>query len=221
MSEYLLSDEPFKDWDAIKLADYLTAKGLGNYAELFLENSINGQIAHRLDDHTLKDMGVTKVGDRLKLLEALEALKKAQQQQARELTVWQGTELLYVSWFDRLCQTCCGCAPDDPSHYKLTNSHFEIKLVQPRRCGPCKICCLSSIYHIDNIDLSHITDADVKGVPPSCFHQCCCCGKVQEHVLLKTSAEGEKILKLPKGEGQVAARKIKNQVEIMQRMERS
>jgi len=214
-------DEQFKQWDSLKLSQYLTAKGLGDYAEMFLENSIDGKVAHRLDDQNLKEMGVSKVGDRLKLMEALEALKKAQQQQARELVIWEGKELLYVSWFDRICKTCCGCFPDDPSMYKLTNSHFEIKLVQPRRCGPCKLPCLSKQYHIDNVDLSHITDADVKGVPPSCFHQCCCCGKVQEHVILTTSVEGNKVLKLPKGEGQVAARKIKNQVEVMQRMERS
>lgn len=220
MSEYLLSDDPLKAWTAQKLSEYIAAKGLGDYSEFFLEHNIDGKVAHRLDDSNLKEMGVSKVGDRLKLLEALEALKKAQQQQTREVTIWEGEEVLYFSCYQRLCSTCCGCCPEDPSQYKLQNANLEIKLVEHNRCGPC-VCCYGHKYTIDHIDLSQITDADVEGVPPTCFQQCCCCGATQEWVHIKTSSEGEKILKLHTQEGQVAVRKIKNQVEIMQRMERS
>jgi hypothetical protein len=38
--------------------------------------------------------------------------------------------------------------------------------------------------------------------------------------LLKTSSDGEKLLKLEKGQGDVVSRKIMNQVEEIQRIER-
>ena len=76
-------------------------------------------------------------------------------------------------------------------------------------------------YHIDNVDLSNVTDADVKGVPPNCCQQCCC-GHTQEHIYVKANGGAEtKVLKLPKEEGAAVSRKILNQVEIMQRMERN
>jgi hypothetical protein len=68
--------------------------------------------------------------------------------------------------------------------------------------------------------LSSIADADVKGVPPSCC-QACCCGATQEHVHIKTKEGENKVLKLPKEEGATVSRKILNQIEVAQRMERS
>lgn len=219
MSEYLMSDVPFEKWNSQQLADYVSSKGLGDYSEMMMENNITGQVAHRLTDSDLTEMGITKVGDRLKMMQALESLKKAQQQQKREQVLWEGKEVLYFSCWDKACSTCCGCCPDDPSTYKLTSTHLEIKTVEQFRIGPITCCCGHS-YEIDNVDLSGINDADVKGVPPSCWQQCCC-GATQEHVCIKTSSEGDKILKLPEGEGQTVARTIKNQVEVMQRMERN
>lgn len=76
-------------------------------------------------------------------------------------------------------------------------------------------------YHIDNVDLSSVTDADVKGVPPNCCQQCCC-GLTQEHIYVKANGGTEtKVLKLQREEGATVSRKILNQVEVMQRMERN
>ena len=130
---------------------------------------------------------------------------------------------LYFSWVHRLCATGCGCCPNDPSTYSLRQNHLEIKTVNPCRFGPiaCCSCCCGPKYEIDSVNLSQITDADVKGVPPNCIAQTCCCGETQEHVVITTKAEGAKILRLKKNEGQQVARRIKNQVETMQVMERS
>eukprot|EP00543_Licmophora_paradoxa_P006327 CAMPEP_0202449310 /NCGR_PEP_ID=MMETSP1360-20130828/8049_1 /ASSEMBLY_ACC=CAM_ASM_000848 /TAXON_ID=515479 /ORGANISM="Licmophora paradoxa, Strain CCMP2313" /LENGTH=219 /DNA_ID=CAMNT_0049067189 /DNA_START=20 /DNA_END=679 /DNA_ORIENTATION=- len=219
MSEYHLSTQPFQEWDAHELAEYIRSKGLADYCETFESNNVSGAVAHRLTDSDLKDMGITKVGDRLLLMQALETVKKAQKQLDREKVIWEGTEVLYFSCYDQNCSTCCGCCPDDPSEYKLRSNQLEIKTVDPCRVGPIRCCCFSS-YQIDNVDLSGIQSADVEGVPPGCFHQICC-GAPQEHIHVLTSGEGEKILKLKQDEGQEVARKIKNQVEAMQRMERS
>ncbi|KAL7565967.1 hypothetical protein ACA910_008422 [Epithemia clementina (nom. ined.)] len=214
----------WKNWNSVELANYLKQQGCGdNYAELFLQNKITGQEAPDLKDDTLKEMGITIVGDRLRITKALQQLRQSQAQAEREEVLWQGHELLYVSWFQQCCQTCAGCCPQDAATYTLRSHHLEIKTVHPCRCGPL-VCCGSlcgATYEIDNIDLSEITDADVKGVPPGCCQAICCCGVTQEHVILTTGAEGEKVLKLPKDVGQDVARRVKNQVEIMQRMERS
>ena len=221
MSEYkLMTEAPLNDWTAIQLSEYLRSKGLGDYAELFLNNNVTGSVAHRLTEANLKEMGVSKVGDRLAIMQALETLRKAKKLQEREKVIWTGTEQLYFSRYDALCSTCCGCCPDDPAQYKLMTNHLEIKTQQPNRCGPCKFCW-GHAYEIDNIDLSEIRDVDMQGVSPTCFNACCCCGAPQEHLRLTTGAEGEKVLRLKKGQGTDLQRKIKNQVEQMQVMERS
>ena len=142
------------------------------------------------------------------------------QQKDREKVIWTGKEELYFTCWDKCLSTCCGCCPDDPDIYKLTGTHLSIKHVDVPRCGPIRCCC-GTKYHIDNVDLSHVTDVDINGVPPSCCQQVCC-GKKQEHVVVKSSGGQEtKVLKLTKEEGSVCCRKILNAVEVMQRMERS
>jgi hypothetical protein len=69
---------------------------------------------------------------------------------------------------------------------------------------------------------SNIKDVDIHGVPPPCFLQCFCGAKTQEHLKISTTHDArEVVLKLENGTGQEVARQIKNQVEVMQRMERS
>lgn len=98
---------------------------------------------------------------------------------------------------------------------------LEIKERNYNRCGGCK-CCYGHNYSIDTIDLSNVDDVDVDGVSPSCFCECCCCAIPHEHIKISVNGEQErKMMRLPKGTGEAVARKIKNQVEIMQVMERS
>jgi hypothetical protein len=44
---------------------------------------------------------------------------------------------------------------------------------------------------------------------------------MQEHIHIRVDNHPEVVLKLYKGDGEVAARKIRNQVEVMQMMERN
>jgi hypothetical protein len=68
--------------------------------------------------------------------------------------------------------------------------------------------------------LTYITDSDIKGQAPPCCQQILCCGKGRDEILIKTSSDGEKTLKLEKGQGEVVSRQIKNQIEEAQRIER-
>ena len=217
------STRDWSNWSSTALASYLESKGLGNYGEVFIANDITGEVAPNLTDQNLREMGVSSIGDRIRIRETLQTLRQSKAMKQREQVLWEGREVLYFSWVHRLCATGCGCCPNDPSTYSLRRNHLEIKTVNPCRFGPiaCCSCCCGPKYEIDSVDLSQITDADVKGVPPNCIAQTCCCGDTQEHVVITTKAEGAKILRLKKNEGQQVARRIKNQVESMQVMERS
>ena len=222
-SEMFLLETPFDEWTTDQLAHYFKTKADvlgGDYAEMIAKHRITGKVCHRLKDEDLKEMGVSNVGDRLTIMEEIDKITRVQQQKDREKAIWEGREELYFNWWDKCVSTCCGCCPDDPDMYKLTGTHLTIKHIDPVRCGPIRCCC-GMKYHIDNIDLSNVTDADVKGVPPSCCQQCCC-GKTQEHIYVKANGGTEtKVMKLTKEEGATVARKILNQVEVMQRMERN
>jgi class 3 adenylate cyclase len=58
---------------------WLHGIGLGRYAELFRSNDIDGTLLRRLTGDDLTELGVTSLGHRKKLLEAIEALDVAPQ----------------------------------------------------------------------------------------------------------------------------------------------
>src|SRR5215472_1899180 len=60
--------------DAVDIADWLRGLGLEKYASAFDENAINWAVLPKLTADDLKDIGVTAVGHRRVLLEAIAAL---------------------------------------------------------------------------------------------------------------------------------------------------
>jgi len=219
-SAWMKDTENFAQWDEQQMASYLRAKAdLGDYYEMIVKHKVTGEVAPRLSDSDMKEMGVTSIGDRKRFAKALEDLQREHRKQAREKVLWEGREELWFSCWEACCGTCCGCCPQDPSQYKLTGTHLTIKKVYPCRCGPIRCCC-GTEYHVDNVDLTHIVDADLKGHPPPCCQQIFCCAKGQDHVRIKTTSDGNKILKLKKGQGELVSRKILNQVEEAQKIER-
>ena len=56
------------------IAAWLRELGLERYEEAFRENEIDAEILPKLTAHDLKDIGVTTVGHRRKLLESIAAL---------------------------------------------------------------------------------------------------------------------------------------------------
>jgi len=55
---------------------WLRSLGLGRYEAAFCENEIDETVLPSLTHETLKELGVTAVGHRLKLLDAIAALSK-------------------------------------------------------------------------------------------------------------------------------------------------
>lgn len=221
-SEHLV-DTDFTTWSSLEVTAYIQSKEqIGNYAEMFQKHKIDGTIAHRLTDSDLKEMGVFAIGDRHRILSALEKLRMAKDQKDRERILWQGEEILYWSCCHKCCSTCCFMCTEDLEAYTLRANFLEIRRPDYNKCGSIK-CCFGHSYQIDTVDLSNVRDVELEGVPPPCLQQCLCCAKSQEHVRVNLSEpkNGCELLRLRKGEGQDVSRKIKNQVEVMQVMERS
>jgi class 3 adenylate cyclase/tetratricopeptide (TPR) repeat protein len=59
------------------VGEWLRGLGLGEYEERFRENRIDADVLPRLTAHDLKDIGVSAVGDRRRLLDAIAALAEA------------------------------------------------------------------------------------------------------------------------------------------------
>ena len=59
---------------AMDVGEWLRGLGLGQYETNFRDNKINADLLPRLTDAGLKDIGVSALGDRLRLLDAIAAL---------------------------------------------------------------------------------------------------------------------------------------------------
>ena len=57
----------------IEITDWLRKLGLEQYAPAFLDNAIDSKVLPRLTAEDLKDLGVTMVGHRRRLLDAIAA----------------------------------------------------------------------------------------------------------------------------------------------------
>ena len=69
-------------WSAKEVAGFLRALGLAEWTEAFLKHRIQGDVMFSLTEPTLLEMGISKIGDRLYLVDCLQSLYE-------ELTAWK------------------------------------------------------------------------------------------------------------------------------------
>lgn len=76
-SDFSESDGPdsVKNWDEDKVCDYLRSVKCGEYEKLFRKNHINGENLLEMDKEVLKEMGIDKVGDRVRLFLGIKKLR--------------------------------------------------------------------------------------------------------------------------------------------------
>ncbi len=76
-SEFSEPDGPdaVKNWDEDKVCDYLVSVKCGEYEKLFRKNHINGDNLLEMDKEVLKEMGIDKVGDRVRLFLCIKKLR--------------------------------------------------------------------------------------------------------------------------------------------------
>ncbi|KAM0474392.1 hypothetical protein ACHAPX_007729 [Trichoderma viride] len=76
-SDYSDSEGPdsVKNWDEDRVCDYLASVKCGEYEKLFRKNHINGENLLEMDKEVLKEMGIDKVGDRVRLFLSIKKLR--------------------------------------------------------------------------------------------------------------------------------------------------
>lgn len=219
-SQYAVPVDGYEKWSSTELADYFELVGLGDYRELIIYHKITGRIAPLLNDNDLKDMGIEIVGDRCRFRNQIHSLSRKARTVERAKVIWEGEEKLFFGCCDGCIGTCCGIFPEDPSTYKLASNYLKVKLVEPMRCGPVGCPC-NKKYSINNIDLTHVDDVDVIGVPPPLCQQIFCCADGKDVIDVNTKTDETKVLLvLKRGDGDVVGNMIMNQVEEAQMMER-
>jgi hypothetical protein len=207
-----------ESWDEHRLADFFEEEGLGIYRELIVRHRINGRVASQLTDMDLKDMHINIIGDRCRFRHLLSSLKRKTRANQRNKLIWSGNERVFFDSCERFFGTCFFLCPENPSTYKLTNSHLKIKTVDPIRFGPFRLCCCTE-YKVNNIDLTQVNDIDMEGSPAPFIQECLCCANGKEILEISTDEEEVKII-LEAGEGDNISSLIMTQVEECQMMER-
>ena len=217
------SSNSTEDWSVEELAEYFHKRALdmgGDYSDLFRKHKIDGAVYQRLTESSLQEMGVEKVGDRLRILQELEAMTHLQERQNRDKVYWTGREQRYGNRWDECVMTYCGCCPgDDPSEYQITGIELRTSTIEQERCGPIPLCCWVPSFVDHAIDLERVVHAEVVVVSPkSCGQDLCgcCCPIQQEQIYVKTDDNVVMILKLPRGEGETVVRRILRQAEALQ-----
>jgi mitogen-activated protein kinase kinase kinase len=92
-SEFSDPDGPdsVKNWDEDKVCDYLRSVRCGDYEIIFRKNHINGENLLEMDKEVLKEMGIDKVGDRVRLFLGIKKLRtKAYANQKKRNRVSRG-----------------------------------------------------------------------------------------------------------------------------------
>jgi len=209
----------YENWSSQDLANYFANKGLGEYREVIMYHRITGGIAPHLTDNDMKDMGIKIVGDRCRFRKQIVILARKARAVQRTKVIWEAREKLFFGACDACVGTCCGLFPEDPSTYRLTESHLKVRLVEPNRCGPITCMCCTT-YSVNNVDMTYVNDVDLIGVPAPFLHQVLCCAEGKEIVDINSTNEGKIYLTLNEGEGERAAQMIMNQIEEAQIMER-
>ena len=90
-SEFSDSDGPdaVKNWDVDRVCDYLRTVKCGEYEKIFRKNHINGENLLEMDKEVLKEMGIDKVGDRVRLFLGIKKLRtRAYANQKKRNRVW-------------------------------------------------------------------------------------------------------------------------------------
>jgi mitogen-activated protein kinase kinase kinase len=64
-----------KNWNEDQVCEYLRSVKCGEYEKLFRKNNINGENLLEMDKEVLKEMGIDKVGDRVRLFLGIKKLR--------------------------------------------------------------------------------------------------------------------------------------------------
>ena len=176
-----------QEQSAEEVGEWLDDQGFGAYSQNFVDNNVNGECVPLLSKQDLLDIGVTKVGDRLRMLRHMREYKVALevQQRTKVLLRW-----LEFRWF---------CSPFDTIYYILTPSTIE--------CNSVSGCFGSEKI---TIDISSITDISYES--NGCFGACC----YSVIRIMVTHGEDDHVMRVKKSSAHDVYQAIKNCWEAYQ-----
>lgn len=74
-SDSIDAPDSAKSWDEDRVCDWLHTVNCGVYEKLFRKNNINGENLLEMDKTVLQEMGIEKIGDRVRLFLGIKKLR--------------------------------------------------------------------------------------------------------------------------------------------------
>ncbi|RDL35343.1 putative MAPKK kinase [Venustampulla echinocandica] len=74
-SDSMEGPESAKNWDEARVGAWLRSVNCGDYEKLFMKNNINGENLLEMDKAVLQEMGIEKIGDRVRLFLGIKKLR--------------------------------------------------------------------------------------------------------------------------------------------------
>ena len=118
-----------QEQSAEEVGEWLDDQGFGAYSQNFVDNNVNGECVPLLSKQDLLDIGVTKVGDRLRMLRHMREYKVALevQQRTKVLLRW-----LEFRWFCLESRSGCSrSAPGTPTMDDIPWDHRPALSTRP------------------------------------------------------------------------------------------
>jgi hypothetical protein len=151
-------------WEVSEVCAWLNSAGFGDMSPIFQKHQISGPVLPKLNDAVLREMGVEIVGRRVLLMNEICKVQAMARAEWRNHVVWANPQYregpcngTLPFGFPFSCDSCVGL----PNMYTLTNSKLNITRAEKNLNTPCTGFCGFTI-HSDNIDLSDVTDVDVR-----------------------------------------------------------
>lgn len=200
-------------WTSKRVSEWLTGMGLREYADIFAQHRITGDLLEVLTEEHLRELGVHVVGHRLVILRELGNLKRRAFDRERHAVLWKGDEVLHTAgpmqWLrdHLLCRPLC----HDPDRYKVTfhGIHIETTENKDNRCAWSRGKTTRTIELTSIVGVSALHSAD-----------CLSCGCTADEVTIDINRElglpELTPLKVEHGEGQRVAQLIRSAVDEAQ-----
>lgn len=74
-SEAYDAPEAISDWDEKKVGEWLRSINYAQYESLFRKNDIRGETLVEMDQSLLKEIGIKKIGDRVRVFSSIKSLR--------------------------------------------------------------------------------------------------------------------------------------------------
>lgn len=74
-SDFVENPDSVRNWSEEQVCEWLHSVHCGNYEKLFRKNNINGENLLEMDKAVLQEMGIDKVGDRVRLFVGIKKLR--------------------------------------------------------------------------------------------------------------------------------------------------